>query len=246
MILQEEPARNDVRAPPRRPPPRARFPPAGAPPRQRGPGRRSPRAARPSTGTHGPATAHPMLYIHGSAPQMQARYGITVQHVKLKDTAEAVTRVVAEKAAAQLPAASRSHPGSTARTSCRWRAGTPALRTLHEGLPNSPGRHDRQAVERRSTSPCRSTVSNCRGATTQIVHLYDGEDGRGSALGAGAARLGQDASRPPRASDVRNFLGATFLKQALYELATDPAVLQTPATDDEFRHGRPRRSGSGS
>jgi putative thiamine transport system substrate-binding protein len=33
---------------------------------------------------------------------------------------------------------------------------------------------------------------------------------------------------------VRNFLGATFLKQALYELAPDPAVLQQPATDDNF------------
>jgi len=33
---------------------------------------------------------------------------------------------------------------------------------------------------------------------------------------------------------VRNFLGATFLKQALYELAPDPAVLQRPATDANF------------
>ena len=33
---------------------------------------------------------------------------------------------------------------------------------------------------------------------------------------------------------VRNFLGATFLKQALWELTPDPAVLQRPATDDNF------------
>ena len=33
---------------------------------------------------------------------------------------------------------------------------------------------------------------------------------------------------------VRNFLGATFLKQALYELAPDAAVLQKPATDENF------------
>ena len=31
--------------------------------------------------------------------EVQKRYGITIDHVKLKDTAEAVTRVVAEKAA---------------------------------------------------------------------------------------------------------------------------------------------------
>ena len=33
---------------------------------------------------------------------------------------------------------------------------------------------------------------------------------------------------------MRNFLGSTFLKQALYELAPDPAVLQRPATDESF------------
>ena len=33
---------------------------------------------------------------------------------------------------------------------------------------------------------------------------------------------------------VQNFLGATFLKQALYELAADPSRLQVPATDADF------------
>ena len=33
---------------------------------------------------------------------------------------------------------------------------------------------------------------------------------------------------------VRNFLGATFLKQALYDLLPDPSVLQQPATDTSF------------
>ncbi len=38
-------------------------------------------------------------YIAWVGEQVQKRYGITVQQVKLQDTAEAVTRVVAEKAA---------------------------------------------------------------------------------------------------------------------------------------------------
>ena len=33
---------------------------------------------------------------------------------------------------------------------------------------------------------------------------------------------------------VRNFLGSTFLKQALYELAPDASALQRPATDANF------------
>jgi putative thiamine transport system substrate-binding protein len=38
-------------------------------------------------------------FIAWVGDQTLARYGVTVQHVRLKDTAEAVTRVVAEKAA---------------------------------------------------------------------------------------------------------------------------------------------------
>ena len=33
---------------------------------------------------------------------------------------------------------------------------------------------------------------------------------------------------------MRNFLGSTFLKQALYELVPDPEVLQRPPTDASF------------
>ena len=33
---------------------------------------------------------------------------------------------------------------------------------------------------------------------------------------------------------VRNFLGATFMKQALYEMAPDASELQKPATDENF------------
>jgi len=51
-----------------------------------------------------------------------------------------------------------------------------------------------------------------------------------------AAMLPWSAARPGRLTHptVRNFLGATFLKQALYEFAPDKAVLQTPATDADF------------
>jgi len=38
-------------------------------------------------------------FIAWAAAEMKARYDVNVQHVRLKDTSEAVTRVVAEKAA---------------------------------------------------------------------------------------------------------------------------------------------------
>ncbi len=43
----------------------------------------------------------------------------------------------------------------------------------------------------------------------------------------------------------RNFLGVTFLKQALYELIPDAAVLQLPATDADFAARPWHRSGPG-
>jgi putative thiamine transport system substrate-binding protein len=38
-------------------------------------------------------------YIRWAGEQVERRYGVDVEHVKLSDTAEAVTRVVAEKSA---------------------------------------------------------------------------------------------------------------------------------------------------
>jgi putative thiamine transport system substrate-binding protein len=69
----------------------------------------------------------------------------------------------------------------------------------------------------------------------QIVFVYDsrrvGERPRSMAeLGRWAAEHPGRLTHP----SVRNFLGATFLKQALQELSPDPAVLQRPATDANF------------
>jgi putative thiamine transport system substrate-binding protein len=69
----------------------------------------------------------------------------------------------------------------------------------------------------------------------QIVFVYDSKrmrDPPGSVveLAAWAAKHPGRTTHP----NVRNFLGSTFLKQGLHELTPDPAVLQRPATDDNF------------
>ena len=40
-------------------------------------------------------------FIAWASGELEAKYGVTISHVKLTDTAEAVTRVIAEKAAGQ-------------------------------------------------------------------------------------------------------------------------------------------------
>jgi putative thiamine transport system substrate-binding protein len=69
----------------------------------------------------------------------------------------------------------------------------------------------------------------------QIVFVYDGK--RVKTTPTSIAALGEWAKANPGRfthPGVRNFLGVTFLKQALYELAPDPSVLQRPATDASF------------
>jgi len=69
----------------------------------------------------------------------------------------------------------------------------------------------------------------------QIVFVIDGR--RVADPPRSVAELLSWAKRHPGRlahPSVRNFLGVTFLKQALHELAGDASVLQQPATDDNF------------
>src|SRR5262249_3052751 len=71
----------------------------------------------------------------------------------------------------------------------------------------------------------------------QIVYIYDAARLRENQVPRSIAGMLDWARRNPGRlthPNVRNFLGATFLKQALYELLPDPAVLSTPATDANF------------
>ncbi len=58
-------------------------------------------------------------YLEWVGAEMQSRYGVTVVQVKLEDTASAVAKVIAEKAAARTTAGQSISSGSMARTSSR-------------------------------------------------------------------------------------------------------------------------------
>jgi putative thiamine transport system substrate-binding protein len=69
----------------------------------------------------------------------------------------------------------------------------------------------------------------------QIVYAYDAARLKSPPRSIPAmlawARQNPGRTTHPR---IRNFLGSTFLKQALYELVDDPKILLAPATDAEF------------
>ena len=174
-------------------------------------------------------------FIEWAGGEVRRRYGVELVHVKLKDTAEAVTRVIAEKAAG------RTTGGSV---DLVWLNGPNFLALKEKGLLFGPFTQTLPAYAKVDTVGIPSNVvdftipvdgmaSPWRRA--QVVFIADGSRVADPPRSA-AALLAWARQHPGRLTHpaVRNFLGATFLKQALAELASDPAVLQQPATDANF------------
>ena len=174
-------------------------------------------------------------FIEWAAGEVARRYGVTLEHVKLKDTAEAVTRVVAEKAAGRT---------SGGAVDLIWLNGPNFLALKQQGLLFGPFTQALPAYAKVDIVNVRSNVVDftvpvdgmeAPWRRAQIVFVYDSK--RVASPPRSVTQLLAWAQRNPGRlthPSVRNFLGATFLKQALYELAADPAVLQKPATDENF------------
>ncbi len=174
-------------------------------------------------------------FIAWAAGRMAGDHGVEVRHVRLRDTAEAVTRVVAEKAAG------RSAGGSV---DLIWINGPNFLAMKQQGLLHGPvldllphaalvDREGKPATLVDFTVPTEGYEVPWRMARVVFVH----DAARVPAPPRSMAALADWAVvHPGRLAhpSVRNFLGATFLKQALAELAADATVLQAPATDDNF------------
>ena len=177
-------------------------------------------------------------FIAWAGEQVKARYDVSVQHVRLKDTAEAVTRVIAEKTAG------RNADGTV---DLIWINGPNFLNMKQQGLLYGPVT---QALPNYRWVDTQNKRSNVIDFTTpvdglavpwrmaQIVFVYDSARIRNAAdVPRSAPALLEFARKNPGRlthPNVSNFLGSTFLKQALYEMTPDIGVLQQPATDASF------------
>lgn len=176
-------------------------------------------------------------FISWLGEEAQKRYGITVEQVKLSDTAEAVTRVVAEKAAG------RNQNGSV---DLIWINGPNFLAMKQQGLLFGPFSQDLPNYRYVDTGHKPSNIVDftvpvdgyeAPWRLAQVVFVYDSGRTPSDTLPRSIPQMLDWAkAHPGRLThpNVSNFLGATFLKQALYELVKDPAVLQKPATDQNF------------
>ncbi|PZA00508.1 ABC transporter substrate-binding protein [Gammaproteobacteria bacterium 2W06] len=174
-------------------------------------------------------------FIQWVGEQTEARFDVAVRHVKLSDTAEAVTRVVTEKAAG------RDEQGSV---DLLWINGPNFLAMKEQDLLHGPFVRD---------LPNSRYLDLSRGSanTTDFTVPTEGLE---SPWRLARFVLNYDAARvenPPRTMPALlewaqanpgrfthphpdNFMGATFLKQALIELTPDPAVLQAPVEEADF------------
>jgi putative thiamine transport system substrate-binding protein len=174
-------------------------------------------------------------YISWAAGRVAALYGVTLRQVKLADTAEAVARVLAEKTAG------RKDGGSV---DLIWINGANFAAMKRQGLLFGPFTQmlpNEQLVDRagKPTTAVDFTVPveglEAPWGMAQIVFLYDTARLKDPPRSM-AALLAWAEAHPGRFTYPAppDFTGATFLKQALYELSPDPAILARPVSEADF------------
>ena len=161
-------------------------------------------------------------------------YGVTLEHVKLADTADAVTRVLSEKQAGE------DEDGAV---DLIWING-PNFKSMKEqdllfgpfaeDLPNWQYVDvDGKTVQTDFTVPTEGYEAPW--AMAQVVFMHDTED-LPEPLPTAEAILDWAEANPGRFTYPQppDFLGTTFLKQMLIELVDDPAVLQQPVDEADY------------
>lgn len=174
-------------------------------------------------------------FISWVGDQVKSKYGVTVQQVKLSDTAEAVTRVVAEKSAGT---------DSEGSVDLIWINGPNFLSMKDKGLLFGPFVEDLPNARFLDLTPGSASsvdftipVEGYESPWRLAKYVFNYDSARlTNPPKSMRALLEWSKANPGRVThpEVSNFMGATFLKQALVELTPDPAVLQAPATDANF------------
>lgn len=167
-------------------------------------------------------------FIAWVGDRVAERYGVTLEQVKLADTADAVARVLAEKQAGKTDGGAVdliwiNGPNFAAMKQAGLLFGPFAEQLPNRSLADDSGTtltHDFTVPTEGYESPW---------AKAQVVFMYDTAD-IPDPLPSMASIADWAAAHPGRFTYPQppDFLGTTFLKQALVALVPDPAVLTRP------------------
>ncbi len=174
-------------------------------------------------------------YIAWVGGRVAARHGVELVHVKLTDTAEAVARVVAEKAAGRTEGGAVDLIWINGENFSAMKAQDLLFGPFVERLPNF--RYVDTA--NKPTTLVDFTVPTdgleAPWGMAQFVMIYDsatvGEPPRSMPAMLALAKAHPARFTYPAPPD---FIGSTFLKHALVELTADPSVLQQPVETADF------------
>lgn len=175
-------------------------------------------------------------YIAWTGREIEERYGVELVHVKVQDTGSVVSQVLAEKTAGTLDGGS---------VDLIWINGENFAAMKREGLLLSEGWANKLPNFQYVDVSGKPTVINDFTVPTdgleapwgmaQLVFFND------TAISTEVptsmeALLEWSVANPGRFSYPQppDYVGSTFLKQALYELVTDPTILQQPADEADF------------
>ncbi|WP_090028604.1 ABC transporter substrate-binding protein [Lutimaribacter saemankumensis] len=160
-------------------------------------------------------------------------HGVTLEHVKLSNTADAVARVLAEKQAGQDSGGAIdliwiNGPNFAAMKDAGLLFGPFAEQLPNWALVDVAGK----PVQADFTVPTDGMESPW--ATAQVVFMYDTADME--PLADMDALLAWARANPGRFTYPQppDFLGTTFLKQALYGVLDDPSVLLAPVDAADY------------
>lgn len=172
-------------------------------------------------------------YIQWVADELEARYEIELVHVKLTDTAEAVRKVLAEKTAGRDADGSVDLIWINGENFKAMKDAALLFGPLDEILPNfaliDPEEKPTTVID--FTVPTEGLEAPW--GMAKIVFPYD--SARVSQTPASTEELLSWAQANPGRFTYPappDFTGSTFLKQALYALAEDPAMLLDPAGEN--------------
>ena len=177
-------------------------------------------------------------YLEWAGNELQKRYGVKLVHVKLDDTAHAVAKVVAEKAAG------RNEGGSV---DLIWINGENFASMKRQDLLLSPGWAEELPswqfvdIENKPTIRTDFTIPveglESPWGMAKLVFFHDSAKTEATTMPKSAQELLDWAKAHPGRftyPQPPDFVGSSFLKQVLSELAADRYALQLPVEEAAF------------
>lgn len=177
-------------------------------------------------------------YIAWAGDEIETKYGVKLVHVKLDDTANAVAKVVAEKAAGK---------GEGGAVDLIWINGENFASMKSQGLLMSPGWAEKLPNWKYVDAAGKPTVRTdftipvegleAPWGMAKLVFFHDSAKTRAEDMPKSSAELLTWAEKNPGRFSYPmppDFIGTSFLKQVLSETIADKSKLLAPVKEEEF------------